>query len=53
IENSPIKELIVTNTIQLPDEKRSPKVKQLSVANLMAEAISRVYENKSVSTLFD
>ncbi len=53
IENSPIKELVVTNTIQLPDEKRSPKVKQLSVANLMAEAISRVYENKSVSTLFD
>ncbi len=53
IENSPIKELVVTNTIQLPDEKRSPKVKQLSVATLMAEAISRVYENKSVSTLFD
>jgi len=53
IENSPIKELVVTNTIQLPDEKRSPKVKQLSVANLMAEAISRVYENKSVITLFD
>nr|WP_106782156.1 ribose-phosphate diphosphokinase [Lysinibacillus timonensis] len=53
IENSPIKELVVTNTIQLPEEKRSPKVKQLSVANLMADAISRVYENKSVSTLFD
>ncbi|HWL25016.1 MAG TPA: ribose-phosphate diphosphokinase [Ureibacillus sp.] len=53
IENSPIKELVVTNTIQLSDDKRSPKVKQLSVANLMAEAISRVYENKSVSTLFD
>lgn len=53
IENSAIKELVVTNTIQLPEEKMSPKVKQLSVANLMAEAISRVYENKSVSTLFD
>lgn len=53
IENSVIKELIVTNTIQLSDEKRSPKIKQLSVANLMADAISRIYENKSVSTLFD
>ncbi|RUL49149.1 MULTISPECIES: ribose-phosphate diphosphokinase [Lysinibacillus] len=53
IENSSIKELVVTNTIQLSEEKLSPKVKQLSVANLMAEAISRVYENKSVSTLFD
>ncbi|MBM7610094.1 ribose-phosphate pyrophosphokinase [Lysinibacillus composti] len=53
IENSAIKELIVTNTIQLSEEKRSPKIKQLSVAPLMAEAISRVYENKSVSTLFD
>ncbi|MDM5331787.1 ribose-phosphate diphosphokinase [Ureibacillus composti] len=53
IENSAIKELVVTNTIQLSEEKRSPKIKQLSVAPLMAEAISRVYENKSVSTLFD
>ncbi|RHW31748.1 ribose-phosphate diphosphokinase [Lysinibacillus yapensis] len=53
IENSAIKELVVTNTIQLSEEKLSPKVKQLSVANLMAEAISRVYENRSVSTLFD
>lgn len=54
IENSAIKELVVTNTIQLSEEKKmSPKVKQLSVASLMAEAISRVYENKSVSTLFD
>ena len=53
IEDSVIKELVVTNTIQLSEEKMSPKIKQLSVANLMAEAISRVYENKSVSTLFD
>lgn len=53
IENSPIKELVVTNTIQLGEEKLSPKIKQISVAKLMAEAISRVYENKSVSTLFD
>ncbi len=53
IENSSIKELVVTNTIQLSEDKLSPKIKQISVAKLMADAISRVYENKSVSTLFD
>lgn len=53
IENSAIKELVVTNTIQLSEDKLSPKIKQLSVAELMSEAIARVYENKSVSTLFD
>ena len=53
IENSAIKELVVTNTIQLAEEKKSPKVTELSVAKLMADAISRVYENKSVYTLFD
>ena len=53
IENSPIKELVVTNTIQLSEEKISPKIQQLSVAKLMADAIYSIYENKSVSTLFD
>lgn len=53
IQNSVIKELVVTNTIQLPEEKMIPQITQLSVAPLMAEAISRIYENKSVSTLFD
>ena len=54
IESSSIKELVVTNTIQLTEDKlSSPKIKQLSVAKSMADAISRVYENKSVSTLFD
>lgn len=53
IDNSVIKELVITNSIQLPDEKKSPKIKQLSVATLLADAIVRIYENKSVSTLFD
>ncbi|MGR3766414.1 ribose-phosphate diphosphokinase [Rossellomorea sp. NS-SX7] len=53
IENSNIKELVVLNTIQLPEEKRIDKIKQLSVAELISEAIIRVYEQKSVSTLFD
>ncbi|WP_075620342.1 ribose-phosphate diphosphokinase [Paenisporosarcina indica] len=53
IDNSVIKELVITNSIELPEEKSSPKIKQLSVAHLLAEAIVRVFEEKSVSTLFD
>lgn len=53
IENSAIKELIVTNTIPLPEEKRIDKIKQLSVAPLLGEAIVRIHEKQSVSSLFD
>ena len=53
IDNSVIKELVITNSIELPEEKNSPKIKKLSVAHLLGEAIVRVYEEKSVSTLFD
>lgn len=53
IENSVIKELVVTDSIQLSEDKKSPKIHQLSVAKLLADAIVRIYENKSVSKLFD
>ncbi|CAG9623079.1 ribose-phosphate diphosphokinase [Sutcliffiella rhizosphaerae] len=53
IQNSKIKELVVTNTISLPEEKKIEKITELSVAELIAEAIVRVHEEKSVSTLFD
>jgi ribose-phosphate pyrophosphokinase len=53
IQNSKIKELVVTNTIALPEEKKIDKIVELSVAPLIAEAITRVYEVKSVSVLFD
>jgi len=53
IDNSCIKELVITNSIELSEEKTSPKIKTLSVAPLLAEAIIRVFEEKSVSTLFD
>ncbi|TWT28618.1 ribose-phosphate diphosphokinase [Planomicrobium sp. CPCC 101110] len=53
INDSVIKELVITNSIALPEHKKSPKIKQLSVAKLLAETIVRVHEQKSVSTLFD
>lgn len=53
IENSQIKELVVTNSIQLPEDKKPANVKELSVAELLAQAIVRVYEQESVSVLFD
>jgi ribose-phosphate pyrophosphokinase len=53
IDNSNIKELVVTNTILLPEEKKIEKIVELSVAPLIGEAIIRVHEDQSVSTLFD
>ncbi|HWO94948.1 MAG TPA: ribose-phosphate diphosphokinase [Bacillus sp. (in: firmicutes)] len=53
IQNSRIKELVVTNSISLPEEKKIEKLIQLSVAPLIGEAIIRVHEDLSVSTLFD
>ncbi|MZP29290.1 ribose-phosphate diphosphokinase [Heliobacterium undosum] len=53
IQNSPIKEMILTNTIPLPPEKRIDKIQVLSVAPLLGEAIIRIHEDLSVSKLFD
>lgn len=52
IQNSCIKELLVLDTISLPQEKKIDKIKTLSVAPVFAEAIERIYEDLSVSTLF-
>ena len=53
IEQSAIKELIVLNTIHLPNEKRIAKIKELTVADIFADAINRIHEGISVSKLFD
>ena len=53
IANSPICELTITDTVPLLEEKELPKIKQLSVARLFAEAIKSIYERTSVSKLFE
>ncbi|WP_026693220.1 ribose-phosphate diphosphokinase [Peribacillus kribbensis] len=53
IQNSRIKELVITNSIVLAEEKKIGKIVELSVAPLIGEAIIRVHEEQSVSTLFD
>lgn len=53
LENSPIQKVIVTDTIPLSDEARAcKKIVQLSVADLLAEAIYRIHNYDSVSSLF-
>ena len=53
IEQSPIEQMIVTNTIRLDDKQtRCPKIVSLSVARLLAQAIRSIHEESSVSSLF-
>jgi ribose-phosphate pyrophosphokinase len=52
LKGSIIKELIVTDTIPLPEEKQIDKIKVLSVSGLLADAIHRIYLGESVSSLF-
>lgn len=53
IQNSRVKECIVTDTIHLPEEKKIDKIKVMSVATIVAEAIQRINNNRSVSGLFN
>jgi ribose-phosphate pyrophosphokinase len=53
INNSDIEEIVLTDTIPLGDkEQQTGKVRMLSVADLLAEAIRRIHEDESVSSLF-
>lgn len=52
LNNSVLKEVVVTNTIPIEDEKRIPRLTVLSVAPLLGEAIVRIHEDLSVSKLF-
>jgi ribose-phosphate pyrophosphokinase len=52
IMNAPIIELICTNTISLPPEKKFPKLVQLSIAKLMGQGIINIIDDQGVSSLF-
>lgn len=52
IQNSVIKELVILDTIPIPEEKKIDKIKMLEVAPVFAEAIARIYADKPVSPLF-
>ena len=52
IEASPIKELILLDTILLPEEKKTPKIKLLETHSLFAQAIDRIFTDKPLSIIF-
>jgi ribose-phosphate pyrophosphokinase len=53
LKNAPVTEVVVTNTVPIPSEKRFDGLRVLSIAPLVAEAIDAVFEEGSVSELFD
>jgi ribose-phosphate pyrophosphokinase len=53
LQNSPVKEVVVTNTLHVSEEKQFSKLRVLSIAELLARAIRYTYSNESVSSLFD
>lgn len=53
IEASPIEKLIVTDSIFLSEERLIDKIEQVSVGDLIGDAIKRIHENKPVSPLFE
>jgi len=53
IEKAPVRELVFTDTIPVPPEKKLPNFTQLSVAPLLGEAIRRIHTGQSVGALFN
>lgn len=53
INSTQFSEVVLANTIAIPESKKINKLKSLSVAPLFANAIQRIHTNQSVSTLFD
>ncbi len=53
LSNAPIKEVTVTDTVRIPDEKRFPQLNVLSVGELLSKAIRYIHSEQSVSSLFE
>lgn len=52
IKDSPIEELVTTNSICLPEEKKIPQVVQLSIAKIIGQGVLNIIDGKAISTLF-
>ncbi|MGQ9475747.1 MAG: ribose-phosphate diphosphokinase [Actinomycetota bacterium] len=52
LDESPLKKVVVTNTLPVPEERRSSKVEVLSIASIFANTIASVFKDESVSELF-
>ncbi len=53
LAEAPLEEMVVTNTIHVPEDRCFPKLRILSVADLLAKAIDHIHSNESVSQLFE
>jgi len=53
LAEAPLEEMVVTNTIHVPEDRRFPNLRILSVADLLAKAIDHIHSNESVSQLFE
>jgi len=53
LKNSVLEKIVITNTLPLPEEKRIDKIEVLSAAGIIADAIDAVFEDTSVSEIFD
>jgi ribose-phosphate pyrophosphokinase len=52
LEDAPIEELVVTNTLPIPGEKQFDRMTVLSIAPIVAQALDAVFEDTSVSEIF-
>ena len=53
LEEAPIEQVVVTNTVPIPEEQQFAKLRVLSIAPLIARALRAVFEDSSVSEIFD
>lgn len=53
LRDSPLKELVLTDSIPMPPHKHLPNIRVLSIAPLLADAIKRIHLNESISKLFE
>lgn len=53
IRNSPLKEIVLTNTIELKEEKKDPKIKVLSIAYMLAKTINAIQNYEPVSEIYE